>query len=81
MNQLAYTEYNTNYIPSVNRCEAQLAVLQEHDDTRKSLTKTTNDLVEVKRESHKRKKLLTTQQHIIQTGPNAYNKVGLCLDH
>ena len=41
--------------------------------------KSASDLAEIKRESHKRKKLLMTQQQMIQTGPGSYNKVSL--DH
>ena len=54
---------------------------QEHEETKKALAKATNDLVEVKRESHKRKKLLMTQQQMIQTGANSYNKVSLTTGH
>ena len=33
------------------------------------------ELVEVKKESHKRKKMLLAQQHMLQAGANSYNKV------
>ena len=54
-----------------------LSLLQEHEETKKALTKSASDLAEIKRESHKRKKLLMTQQQMIQTGPGSYNKVSL----
>ena len=39
------------------------------------MQKTQSELAEVKKECHKRKKMLVAQQQILQDGANAYNKV------
>ena len=50
--------------------------LQEHSETSRQLERQQQELTEVKKESHKRKKMLVAQQHIINNGnTNNYNKV------
>ncbi|KAK3094724.1 hypothetical protein FSP39_005449 [Pinctada imbricata] len=51
---------------------------QEHNDTKKLLEKTKQDLSDCKKESHKRKKLLMAQQQLIHAGSGSYNKCPFC---
>ena len=51
---------------------------QEHEQIKKQMEKTQGELAEVKKECHKRKKMLVAQQQILQDGANAYNKV-ICI--
>lgn len=43
----------------------------------KMLEKTKEELGEVKKESHRRKKTILAQQQMLQSGVNSYNKVAL----
>lgn len=43
----------------------------------KELEKVKEELAEVKKESHKRKKMILAQQTILQSGPNSFNKVSV----
>ena len=48
---------------------------QDHEETKAELAKQKEELVAVKKESHKRKKLLIAQQQLIHAGSGSYNKV------
>ena len=50
-------------------------VIGEHEETKKLVEKTRDELTQVKKESHKRKKMIIAQQQIIQAGTDSYNKV------
>ncbi|KAL4220080.1 Zinc finger protein dzip1 [Mactra antiquata] len=50
----------------------------EHEETKASLAKLKEELSAVKKESHKRKKLLIAQQQLIHAGSGSYNKCPLC---
>lgn len=49
--------------------------MQESAKTKEELEKQKKELTDVKKESHKRKKLLIAQQHLIHAGSGSYNKV------
>ena len=52
---------------------------QDHEETKAELAKQKEELVAVKKESHKRKKLLIAQQQLIHAGSGSYNKVSSIL--
>ncbi len=49
--------------------------INEHEETKKTLEKQKDELNEVKKESHKRKKMLIAQQQMLTAGTNSYHKV------
>ena len=48
---------------------------KEHEGTKASIEKQRSELSEVKKESHKRKKMLAAQQQMIVSGVESYHKV------
>ena len=48
---------------------------KEHEETKQTLEKQREELNEVKKESHKRKKMLIAQQQMLTAGTNSYHKV------
>ena len=56
-------------------------LIQEHEQTKRVLDKQNIDIGEIKKESHKRKKMLAAQQQIIHAGANSYNKVMSIADY
>ncbi|XP_052217759.1 cilium assembly protein DZIP1L-like isoform X1 [Dreissena polymorpha] len=52
---------------------------EEHEQTKATLEKLKEELAAVKKESHKRKKLLIAQQHLITAGTDAQNKCPFCI--
>lgn len=54
-------------------------ILQEQDKVKQELETLRKELVEVKRESHKRKKLLIAQQQLMHAGAGSYNKVSFTI--
>ncbi|WAR28897.1 DZI1L-like protein, partial [Mya arenaria] len=69
-------EYLTSKLSSVDG--ALKKSNEEHDETKASLVKLKEELAAVKKESHKRKKLLIAQQQLIHAGPGTYNKCPFC---
>ena len=59
----------------VNYFFFELMVTQEHEETKATLAKLRDELTAVKKESHKRKKLLVAQQQLMSAGSGSYNKV------
>lgn len=51
---------------------------QDHEATKAELGKQKEELMAVKKESHKRKKLLIAQQQLIHAGSGSYNKCPFC---
>ncbi|XP_053404579.1 cilium assembly protein DZIP1L-like isoform X4 [Mercenaria mercenaria] len=51
---------------------------EEHEETKATLAKLKDELTAVKKESHKRKKLLVAQQQLIHAGSGSYNKCPFC---
>ncbi|XP_060561608.1 cilium assembly protein DZIP1L-like isoform X2 [Ruditapes philippinarum] len=51
---------------------------EEHEETKATLAKLKEELTAVKKESHKRKKLLVAQQQLIHAGSGSYNKCPFC---
>ncbi|KAL3846509.1 hypothetical protein ACJMK2_017489 [Sinanodonta woodiana] len=51
---------------------------EDHEKTKKTLEELNRELTEVKKESHKRKKLLIAQQQLIHAGSGSYNKCPYC---
>ena len=52
-----------------------MMLFQESEAAKKSAVDLKAELGEVKKECHKRKKMLIAQQQMLQAGANAYNKV------
>ncbi|KAK3586230.1 hypothetical protein CHS0354_014051 [Potamilus streckersoni] len=51
---------------------------EDHEKTKKAVEDLNRELTEVKKESHKRKKLLIAQQQLIHAGSGSYNKCPYC---
>ncbi|XP_074658037.1 uncharacterized protein LOC141911004 isoform X2 [Tubulanus polymorphus] len=53
-------------------------LLQENEELTNRMAASKQEVVDVKKECHKRKKLLVAQQQILQAGPDTYNKCPFC---
>lgn len=49
--------------------------MQEQNESKLAIEKLKQEIADVKKESHKRKKLLMAQQQLIHAGSGSYNKV------
>ena len=56
-------------------CSVRACTVQELSQTKQAYECRTAELEKVKAESHKRKKIIATQQLVMQNGKEAYNKV------
>ena len=77
---IEYLLHSQDYLSElVGGLEGKLKkALEEHEETKKLLEKNNQDLSELKKECHKRKKMLMAQQQILQAGSNSYNKCPYC---
>ena len=62
---------------TVDCYNSNCVLFQDHEATKAELAKQKEELVAVKKESHKRKKLLIAQQQLIHAGSGSYNKVNM----
>ncbi|ELT92809.1 hypothetical protein CAPTEDRAFT_214413 [Capitella teleta] len=59
-------------------CSCNERMQQAHKVLKKEFDQLKEELAEVKKESHKRKKMILAQQQMLQNGQNSYNKCPYC---
>ena len=69
----------SQYLSTLGYYNVNCVIFQDHEATKAELAKQKEELVAVKKESHKRKKLLIAQQQLIHAGSGSYNKVSMTM--